>query len=214
MKKKILVPLVVVLLIVVSIVVIYFIPKTFGKGINPSDVDHIEVFDGSTGIGFTVSNPDEIEFIVTNIQSQSMKKDGISLGRMGYLFAIEYVDENDKSIVPRFIINSESIIRKDPFFYSCEGGLCVDYLKAIEEANINAQPGGVVVGGDTCPVICIDEVFYYDTNVKMATEPDESTVEYVEIPVGDRATVKAWSRIDDETLAVLINDEWYIFATK
>ena len=59
----------------------YFMPKKFGKNVNPSEVDHINVFDGNTGTGFTITDSEDIEYIVANIQGISMKRDGISLGR-------------------------------------------------------------------------------------------------------------------------------------
>ena len=63
-----------------------------------------------------------------------MKRDGLSFGHMGYSFRISYIDEKDKNIIPEFIVNSDDTIRRDPFFYRCEGGLCYDYLKTMEEA--------------------------------------------------------------------------------
>ena len=78
MKKKIVIPIIGILALIILAIVYYFMPKTFGKNINPSDVDHINVFDGNTGIGFTITNPEDIKYIVENIQSHSMKKDGIS----------------------------------------------------------------------------------------------------------------------------------------
>lgn len=42
-------------------------PKTFGKGVDPENVDHINVFDGNTGEGFTVDNAEDIKYIVENI---------------------------------------------------------------------------------------------------------------------------------------------------
>ena len=41
------------------------------------------------------------------------------------------VDDNDKAIIPEIILNSDDTIRKDPFFYKCDGGLCFDYIKEI-----------------------------------------------------------------------------------
>jgi hypothetical protein len=83
-------------------------------------------------MGFTIDNPEDIKYIVENIQSKSMRRSGISIGRVGYLFSITYVDSNDKAIVSTFFINGEDTIRKDPFFYRCDGGLCVDYLEELE----------------------------------------------------------------------------------
>ena len=66
----------------------YFMPKKFGKNVKPSEVDHINVFDGNTGTVFTITDSEDIEYIVANIQCMSMKRDGISLGRTGYSFKI------------------------------------------------------------------------------------------------------------------------------
>ena len=133
MKKKTGIPIVVIAVLIILTVGYYFMPKTFGKNVNPSEVDHINVFDGNTGTGFTITNPEDIKYIVENIQSYSMKKDGISLDTMGYSFKISYIDGNDKDVIPVFTLNSDNTIRKDPFFYVCDGGLCFDYIKECEE---------------------------------------------------------------------------------
>lgn len=132
MKKKILIPAIVMLILIALAAAFYFTPKRFGKNVNPSDVDHINVFDGNTGVGFTIDDPEDIQYIVENIQNYQMKKDGVSLGKVGYNFKITYVDGNDKAIIPEIILNSDDTIRKDPFFYRCDGGLCFDYIKEIE----------------------------------------------------------------------------------
>ncbi len=76
---------------------------------------------------------------------------------------------------------------------------------------------GVVVGGDTCPAICIDGVTYYDTGKAVPVEPDESAIEYVEIPLSGGAvgTVEAFARFEEGKMIVcLINNEWYEFVAK
>ena len=76
---------------------------------------------------------------------------------------------------------------------------------------------GVVVGGDTCPAVCIDGVTYYDTGKAVPGEPDESVIEYVEIPLGGGAvgTVEAFARLEEGKMIVcLINHEWYEFVAK
>jgi len=132
MKKKLWISMIVIVVFILLSGVYYFAPKTFGKNVNPSEVAYISVFDGNTGVGFTIADPDDIQFIVENIQSHSMKKDGISLGRMGYSLKIRYIDCDDKDIIPLFLLNSDDTIRKDPFFYRCDGGLCFDYIKGLE----------------------------------------------------------------------------------
>ncbi|MCQ2565598.1 MAG: hypothetical protein MJ194_01940, partial [Clostridia bacterium] len=85
-EKKKMFSVIVILAVIVCSAGYYFMPETFGKNVEPSEVDHINVFDGNTGTGFSITDPEEIKYIVGNIQNHSMKKAGISLGRMGYGF--------------------------------------------------------------------------------------------------------------------------------
>ena len=110
----------------------YFNTTTFLRKVNPSDIKSIFVFDGNTGESFDFSDTDEIRYVVENIQSTKMKKDTLSMGYTGYSFRISFFDKNGKEI-ENFIINSSNTIRKDPFFYRCDGNLCFDYLKELEE---------------------------------------------------------------------------------
>lgn len=132
MKKKALITIIILAVIIALAAACYLSPKTFAKNVNPSEVDHINVFDGNTGVVFSIDNPEDIEYIVENIQSHSMKRDGVSVGYMGYGFKISFVDCNDKDVIPLFILNADDTIRKDPFFYTCDGELCFDYLKELE----------------------------------------------------------------------------------
>lgn len=131
MKKQILIPIVIFSTLILIGVFYYFLPTTIGKGIEPAEVSQISVFDGTNGKSFTIDNSQDIQYIVENIQSHSMQKDGLSLGYMGFHFRVQYLDSKDK-VITEFILNSDDSIRKDPFFYRCNGGLCIDYLTAIE----------------------------------------------------------------------------------
>ena len=139
MKKKITIVVSVLLALMIIGMVYYFTPKTFGKDVSPTSVDHINVFDGATGEGFTIDNTEDIKYIVENIQSKAMRRGGISLGHKGYKFSVVFVDGNDKAVAPIFFINSDSVIRKDPFFYHCDGGLCVEYLTELEHQIVDAR---------------------------------------------------------------------------
>lgn len=169
MKKKTVIPIFIIFVLIVLAAAYCFMPKTFGKNVNPSEVDHINVFDGTTGTGFTITDSEDIKYIVESIQSHSMKKDGISLGRMGYGLKLSYVDRNDKDVIPLFILNSDDTIRKDPFFYKCDGGLCFDYIKGLEpDTTIEAS------AVDDYIAINIDGVTYYGLGEAIPVEPDES----------------------------------------
>ncbi len=131
MKKKLIILISALLLLLMGAVVFYCTPKTFGTDIVPSDVDHIQVIDGTTGLRFSISAPEDIRHIVKNLQSHPMQKSGLSLCTMGYGFKITCVDAHNKPLIPEIILNSNDTIRKDPFFYQCDGGLCYEYIKEI-----------------------------------------------------------------------------------
>lgn len=136
-KKKI--PLLIIAAVFVLTVILavwYFTPTVFLSGVKPSDVKSISVFDGNTGKAFDISGTDEIRCIVENIQSAKMKKEKISIGYSGFCFRISFYGEAGQEI-ESFIINSDNTIRRDPFFYRCNGGLCFDYLEELEDKYAN-----------------------------------------------------------------------------
>lgn len=61
-------------------------------------------------------------------------------------------------------------------------------------------------------LICIDGVTYCNTGKTVQAEPDESIIEYAEIPAGGNAVITAFARTDgSNTIACLMNGEWYEF---
>ena len=134
MKKKYILCGAIALFVIAAIAICiwYFSPKTFLKNTNANDVTSISVFNGSTGKSFVIENTDEIRYIVENVQSIEMKRDNISSNYNGFSFSLTFKDANGKTI-DSFIVNSDDTIRDDPFFYRCDGGLCYDFLKSLEE---------------------------------------------------------------------------------
>ena len=124
--------IVIIIIVIASSAVWYFSPKNFLSGVKPSDINSISIFDGNTGKEFVIDDLTEIKYIVENIQNIKMKRDNISVGYSGYTFRIRFNGNNGKDI-DSFVINSGDTIRDDPFFYHCNGGLCFDYLKELEE---------------------------------------------------------------------------------
>ncbi|MDD6044104.1 MAG: hypothetical protein PUC76_00405 [Clostridia bacterium] len=136
-KQKILLLLIaIVIVIIVVLAVWYFSPKTFLSGIEATDVKSISVFDGSTGKRFDIDDPEEIKYIVKNIQDNEMERDKISVNYSGSAFQMSFRSENEK-ILDSFAINGDNTIRSDPFFYCCDGGLCYDYLKELEDKYVD-----------------------------------------------------------------------------
>ena len=131
-KQKISLIIIVIVITATAILLIwYFSPKIFLGGVEPSDIKSISVFDGNTGKGFDISDTGEIRYIVENIRGNKMKRDNVSIGYTGWSFHVIFFDEAGKEM-ENFIINSVNTIRKDPFFYRCDGDLCFDYLKELE----------------------------------------------------------------------------------
>ena len=99
MKKELRILVILIAVLLVGTVGYYFMPKKFGKNVNPSEVDHINVFDGNTGTGFTITDSEDIEYIVANIQGISMKRDGIS--ELLQYDCVEHIDvvETDEMFV-------------------------------------------------------------------------------------------------------------------
>ena len=108
-------------------------PVTFLEGIPADTVTSIEVFDGGTGIGFTVVAPEDIQYIVSNLQQASMQREKLSLGYMGTRFRLTFYDDSGVPL-ETLIVNSANTIRKDPFFYrDPDASLCLDYLVSLED---------------------------------------------------------------------------------
>ena len=108
-------------------------PVTFLEGIPADKVTSIEVFDGGTGIGFTVVAPEDIQYIVSNLQQASMQREKLSLGYMGTRFRLTFYDDSGVPL-ETLIVNSANTIRKDPFFYrDPDASLCLDYLVSLED---------------------------------------------------------------------------------
>lgn len=133
MKKKVSITIRIATIIIIAGFIAWMVPSNFLKGIKAENVAMISVRDGSTGNNFEIINQEDIEFIVGKIQSQSFKKDGISMFLMGTLYTMKFFDSNSQ-LVAGFILNSDDCIRKDPFFYKTSPELrLTEYIKNISD---------------------------------------------------------------------------------
>lgn len=139
MKKRAIAILGIIVILVVFAVVWWNRPTSFLKFVNADEVAVIYVRDGQTGNRFSVENKEHIVYIVESIQKNSLHKKGVSLFKMGTWFTLSFCDENGRKI-SEFIVNSDSVIRKDPFFYnvSTENMDIVNYLNMLETASAEA----------------------------------------------------------------------------
>ena len=133
MKKTITIFLTVVCIIIAGFVW-YRMPTQLLPGVKASDVSRIEVFDGNTGKGFDIDAGADIARILDDLQSATLRREGISLGHTGERFRLTFYDMNDK-VLTHFTVNSETTIRRDPFFYrDSTDSLCADVLEELEAA--------------------------------------------------------------------------------
>lgn len=106
----------------------------------PADVASIAVRDGTTGQSFVVTDSGDIAAIVAGLQAPTFSRKGISLGYTGTRFTLTFADQRG-STIDCFTVNSDTSIRKDPFFYRCaEGGLSA----VVARLEGLAQSGGQV----------------------------------------------------------------------
>lgn len=112
----------------------YTHPTHFLKRLDVDRVETVILFDGNTGYEMEITDRKEIESIVDNIRSFTFTrvkgKDGISIVEMGYRFRLIFED-GDGTELDRVIVDSEEVIRRDPFYYTIadgEGKLCYNRL--------------------------------------------------------------------------------------
>lgn len=104
--------------------------------LEPKNVMEITVFNGNTGKLTHITDEEEIENIIENLNEVKIKRYKPSVGYSGYSFkmTIYLTDGNEADGWNNFIINSEDTIRKDPFFYRVtEGSIDYEYIESITE---------------------------------------------------------------------------------
>jgi hypothetical protein len=114
-KNKLMIILCLVIFINICGIIWWNVPGSL-TNIKPSDVSKIGIFDGNTGTAITITKISDIEHIINNLNAVTLKKEKVSLGRMGYSFKTTIYKANGK-VYREFIINSSDTIRNDPFFY-------------------------------------------------------------------------------------------------
>lgn len=126
---------------------IYYIsPTAFLKGIASEDVGCIAIFNGSTGARFTVTNQAEIQTIVTNLQSITAKRCGLSVNEDGFSYQLTFMNGQGKT-VDTVTVNSPNAIRRDPFFYEItDGEVCYSFLQSLEILYANSGDSGLHSG--------------------------------------------------------------------
>ena len=122
MKKKMIILLSAMVICLIGIIVWYNV------SLNLTD------FNGNSGETTHITDEQQIQHIIQNLNDVTVKKWKPSVGYTGYSFKITIYlsDGNEADGWNNFIINSEDTIRKDPFFYSVvTGKIDYNYIKSI-----------------------------------------------------------------------------------
>ena len=127
MKKKLVILLSAVVIPLVGIAVWYNVPIDL-MNLDHNEVKEIVVFNGNSGNTTHITDKEQIQYIIDNLNDVEVKRSKPSIGYAGYSFklTIYLSDGNEADDWNNFIINSGDTIRKDPFFYSVKKGK-IDY---------------------------------------------------------------------------------------
>ena len=104
--------------------------------LNHNDVMEIVVFNGNSGNTTHITDKEQVQHIVENLNDIEIKRAKPSVGYCGYSFKLTFYlsDGNEADDWNNFIINSDDTIGKDPFFYSVtKGKIDYTYIKNITE---------------------------------------------------------------------------------
>ena len=135
MKKKLILLLSAVGILLTGIIVWFNIPLDL-MDLDPNEVVEIVVFNGNSGKATHITEKEQIQHIVENLNDVEVKRSKPSFGYSGYSFKITIYlsDGNEADDWNNFIINSDVTIRKDPFFYSViKGSIDYSYIERIAE---------------------------------------------------------------------------------
>ena len=130
MKKKMIILLSAMVICLIGIIVWYNVSLNL-TDLVPDEVMEIVVFNGNSGETTHITDEQQIQHIIQNLNDVTVKKWKPSVG-YSFKITIYLSDGNEADGWNNFIINSEDTIRKDPFFYSVvTGKIDYNYIKSI-----------------------------------------------------------------------------------
>lgn len=102
-------------LVVISAILLWWFFPTRIVSFQPSDVSEIYIIDRTHGEEVTITDPDDINHIITNLNSVSMRKSGLAFG-FGLYYDVTIYGQNGK-ILSAFVIQMTTEIKKGILFY-------------------------------------------------------------------------------------------------
>ncbi|MDG5789261.1 hypothetical protein QA612_17515 [Evansella sp. AB-P1] len=134
-KKRIFIFIPIVLLLAFAMT---YIPHSV-VSMEPNKVSKITIFDGNTGYDIEITDEDQIDHIITNLNAVTFQKGKSSFGYMGYSFRTTIYNQKRKRLKD-FIINSNDTIRYKGFFYTDKAqSIDYDYIKDLISEKIKSE---------------------------------------------------------------------------
>jgi len=121
-----------VIIIVIPLVVVLAYGGTYIPhkvvSIDPADVSKIYIFDGNTGYDFEITDKDDIDHIINNLNEITFQKGKLAFMYMGFSFNTTIYEKKGK-VIKELTINSNDTIRYNGFFYtSTDKPIDYDYI--------------------------------------------------------------------------------------
>ena len=86
----------------------WYTPAAFLSDVAPEDITRIEVCNGTSGEKFTITDRDDITYIVTGIQDTKMRKQEFAK-KDGFVYSMSFYTEKGKAVA-QFELNGENVI--------------------------------------------------------------------------------------------------------
>ena len=117
-------------LVLAAAAVVWFSPARFNR-LDAAEVESVRLFSGEAGQAVTLTDAD-VAAVCDALGGCTLKPDGLSLGYTGYTLRVTVTHTGGGE--SEFIVNSENLARRDPFFYkAAEGSIDLDYLLSLTE---------------------------------------------------------------------------------
>ena len=125
-KRKLLIGLATILIVVVGIVIYFLVPQKILH--TDEQVAAITLFDGNSGRSATVTDPEEITYIVAMFNDKKFSAAGIAAFRIGYSIRVKYFDEKEKEVL-HFIVGKNYLRYRGLFYELQDGSIDYTYLE-------------------------------------------------------------------------------------
>ncbi len=137
-KKKILCTILIAVIVVAGIGLIWYNSSVDMLNLDVEKVATIKIQNGNTGEMLEITNQEDISYLIEQWNNTELSCQKLSFGYVGYSLCITILDGNGNKLsgMNDFYINSDEVMRKDPFFYDLgSGNLNHNYIQELFEEN-------------------------------------------------------------------------------